>query len=367
MYLYAHANGALFVLEPGRRSRVVTLSEAIAISEGCQAAGYRVVAAWDDAPIARAAVDRIRAVGVSIVPVEAEPPQRWDDGTTALMEAAAVGNERIVADLIDRGVDLDQRDVSGSTALHHAAARGEVKVIDALVGAGATADLANRDGLTPYDMAVATRQDAAAARLSTLGAARSGTSDVSAAFAGAHVFALFGWLALPLPFLGVILAATWPPGLLTLVLAALVLGVFARVAPPAAFWRGGAPRRMNGARLTLLGLRGTRTVDLSQATALALGGSPAPAGSGRARWLLLAHPDGHPVPPRSLRRLRASAEEAAALGAHPDRVVVIPVEGHHRHEVILAIGNALSARGVALSPAIRAHLAVARQRSRRAS
>lgn len=363
VYLHALANGALFLLASDGRSRLVTLDDAIAITTGCQRAGCRVLAAWDDSAVAVAAVEAVRAAGVTPVAIEAPSPQRWDHGTTALIEAAAVGNQRLLEDLLARGVPVDERDVSGSSALHHAAANDNAAAVDALVAAGAAVDLANHDGFTPLDLAVATRAAAAAARLRALGARPAGADRGAVAFHRAHLVVFFGWLVPPLVLLAVI-AASWPPSPWAAALVGLVLGLLAAGGPPLAFWRGGAPVRLEGTTLTIVGLRGRRAIDLTACTLVGLGGSPAPEGVGRARWLLLAHPDGAPVSARTLRRLRVPAEERDALAARVDRLVVVALDGGHRHEVIRPVGDVLTSRGADLSGAVRAHLAVARRRGR---
>ena len=175
VYLYSHGNGAIFVLEARGRSRLVTLDDAVAVVAGCHTAGGRVVVGWDDTAIARAVIERIRSAGVPVVEAAgAQPPHTWGEGTDAVMEAAAVAADRLLDDLLARGVDVQHRDDSGSTALHHAAAHGNLHAIEALVSAGADLDLANHDGFTPHALALATRQQAAAQRLVALGAARVG-------------------------------------------------------------------------------------------------------------------------------------------------------------------------------------------------
>ena len=83
-------------------------------------------------------------MGAEFVEFDAAPPQTWNAGATALMEAASNGSQRILDDLIARGATIGERDESGSSALHHAANKGEVAAIESLVAAGAA--LAGRDG-----------------------------------------------------------------------------------------------------------------------------------------------------------------------------------------------------------------------------
>jgi len=67
---------------------------------------------------------------------EAEPPVR-----TGLVEAAARGDARQVADLLDRGADVDARDASGRTAVTAAVYAGSAQTVRVLVDAGANVNL----------------------------------------------------------------------------------------------------------------------------------------------------------------------------------------------------------------------------------
>ncbi|MGI8684372.1 MAG: hypothetical protein ACR2MO_04665 [Acidimicrobiales bacterium] len=104
----------------------------------------------------------------------------------------------------------------------------------------------------------------------------------------------------------------------------------------------------------------TRTVDLTGVTVAGAGGSTSRSAFMGARWLLLGHPDGYPVTRRTLRRLVVPDEEIDALAARADRIVVIAVDGPNRDEVLLAVGNLLSGRGIDLSESLRRQLAGAR-------
>lgn len=362
IYLHALANGALFLLESDGRSRLVTLDDAASIATGCHQAGCRILAACDDAPIAIAAMHRLRATGVSLVEIEAPSPQSWDEGTTALMEAAVHGNQRLLEDLLARGVPVDQRDDSGSSALHHAAAHGNVEAIDALLAAGATVDLVNHDGLTPRDLATATRQRAAAERLGDRGARAGGYVPGAIELRRAHRLAYFGQLAFPLLAFVVPTLIVWPPSFPTIVLPVLCLALFLSLGwLPAVFWCGGAPVRISGTAVTLVGLRGRRTVDLTRATVLALTRSSAP-DTGRTKWLLIGHPDGGRVSRRVLRRLDLHGDERDAFAARADRVVVVPLDGGNWDEVVHPLGNVASTRGIEMTQRFTAHLAAARRR-----
>ena len=104
VYLYGHANGAVFLRYGDGRSMLVPLAEAVAVAEGCVAAGCRVVVGHDDAPLAVQVLDALDAAGVASEAFgPATPPHSWNDGTDALIEAASVGTDRILDDLVARG------------------------------------------------------------------------------------------------------------------------------------------------------------------------------------------------------------------------------------------------------------------------
>ena len=364
VYVYAHANGAVFVLDADGRSRLAPLDEVISVAEGCHAAGSVVRAAWDAAPLAEGAVARLRDRGIPLDVVDGAPaPQVWNDGTDALMEAAAHGNDALLDDLIARGATVHDRDASGSTALHHAAANGNVHAIEVLVAAGSDPDARNARGFTPYRLATATRSVAAAQRLADLGADAGAGGTETVTFSRSHLGAVWVWLLLPVLNLvtAAILWVTVGPvaGLLA---AVALLAVAIWIAPPRAFWTGGAPRRLDGTMLHIRGLRGDRRIDLTQVDAAAIGGSQGRQAAWGARWLLLHHAEGAPVDEATLRRLQIPEAERAAVAARFGRVLVVPLAGGDHEEVIAAVGDALSGLGADLSASLRVQLRQTRER-----
>lgn len=363
IYLYAHANGAIYLGYGDGRSMLVTLADAVDAAEGCAAAGCRVVVGNDDEPIAVHVVERVRAASV---PVEAfapaAPPHSWGSGTDALMEAASIGNDLLLDDLVARGADVGHRDASGSTALHHAAANGNLHAIDALVDGGADLDLANAEGFTPLQLARACREHDAASRLIERGAAPSGIAGARSGvrFSRAHAGTAYVWLV-PAAFVVVAVAAAWPLTPLVALGLAAFAGAVAVVAPPRPFWLGGIPQRLDATVLTVRRPFGrTRTVDLAEVTVAGLGGSTHRGARLGARWILLGHPAGTPVTRRSLRRLLVPPQDLDALAARMDRIVVVPLAGGRTDEVIRPVGNALSGLGIDLSSTLRAQLVRAR-------
>jgi uncharacterized protein len=88
------------------------------------------------------ALSGLAVIGPALVAVvvgcarEAERPV-----PTGLVEAAARGDARQVADLLERGADVDERDASGRTAVTAAVYAGSTPTVRLLVDAGANVDL----------------------------------------------------------------------------------------------------------------------------------------------------------------------------------------------------------------------------------
>jgi len=367
VYVYAHGNGAIHVAYGDGRSLLAPLGEAVAIAEGCAAAGCTVLVAADDAPLAADAVAALHDAGVSLTPFAAAgPPQTWGDGTDALMEAASLGSDRILEDLLARGADVHRRDASGSTALHHAAANGSSRAIAALAAAGAAVDAPNDQGFTPLMLATSCRQLAAADQLAALGAdpGRTPGGPAATAFPPGNRMVVLVW-AVPLLFVLVAVPAFWPLTPFGAVLALAYVVAYLAILPPRAFWRAGVPVRLEGTDLVVRpALRGpARVIDLRAVETAGMGGSLGPSAWMGARWILLGHPDGVPVTRRGLRRLVVPRGELDALAARVDRVVVVPVSGGRTDEVIVPVGNLLSARGVDLSASLRQQLESGRRRA----
>jgi ankyrin repeat protein len=71
------------------------------------------------------------------------------DGTSSLMVVSFLGQTDAVADLLDRGVDIDDKDNVGQTALMYAANAGKSDVVDRLLVAGADPNRRDREGNAP--------------------------------------------------------------------------------------------------------------------------------------------------------------------------------------------------------------------------
>lgn len=237
---------------------------------------------------------RLRERGVTLdVVAGAVAPQTWDAGTTALMEAASVGNDRLLDDLVTRHATLHDRDISGSTALHHAAA-GNLHAIDALVAVGLDPDQPNADGFTPYRLAIAACRLHAGWRLADLGPDTGAGAGAPVIFHRSHRRAMLAWLVVPVLDVAaaVIVGVTVHP-LAGLVVGVALLGVLARLAPPRQYWAGGARLR--------------------SVTAAAIGGSSGRQAAYGARWIVLDHPDGP-----SVDRVEIEIEATTPIPAIPE-------------------------------------------------
>lgn len=116
--------------------------------------------------------DKVRELLDAGVDVDARDPR---SGKTALLYAAYYGHLAVVRALLAGGADVNAataKDVPagevarfavkrGRTALWYATLRGKHDVMEALIGSGARADLADVDGVTPLAKARA-RHDARA-------------------------------------------------------------------------------------------------------------------------------------------------------------------------------------------------------------
>lgn len=359
LYVYAHGNGAVFSYFQAWKgddiATITPLDEVLKAIAEIPVHGGQVFLGQDDAPLARDTVDRLRAAGVPLVDfVPARPPNEWHQGTTALMEAAAAGNEEVVRDLIARGAPVEQRDVSGATALHHAASKGRTAMVGLLIDGGAQPTSVTKPGLTPYDVAVASGHDDTAAHLRHHGS-ESAAQDVERfrwQFGGMHIYLLspvvaVGMLALIRPLTGGILFAV-----------AFLAFLGAVNWPPGAFWAGGTPRELTGTTLVVRrwSLR-KQPIDLTRVTWAGLGGGPS---RNRGRYLVLAHPDGRTLSARGKRRLMLPEEDLPSLSDPEMRFLVVPLGGGTVNRVVLPVGNLLSARKVPLSASMTRQLNQAR-------
>ena len=83
--------------------------------------------------------------------------QKFAEGATALMAAAAAGCDACVRLLLERGADVTAQNGTGLTALHNAAFEGNPATVKQLLDAGAPVNIADERGFTPLMMAVSSR------------------------------------------------------------------------------------------------------------------------------------------------------------------------------------------------------------------
>ena len=77
---------------------------------------------------------------------------------TPLYYAATHRQHRMVALLLERGLDIDAKDCYGRTALHWAAHWANVRAIETLISHGASLDTRDTYGYTPLGLAIACRR-----------------------------------------------------------------------------------------------------------------------------------------------------------------------------------------------------------------
>jgi len=154
-FIQVHANGAILVVADDYQWNLTTAGQAVAVALESVEQGTRILVGHevlDDRTVD--VLEAVRSTGAEIVEFgTVVPPMTWPDGTTPLMTAATLGRADLVADLIDRGVSIQETDDTGATALHHAAHAGDATAVDLLVAAGADRALVDGRGRTAADLA----------------------------------------------------------------------------------------------------------------------------------------------------------------------------------------------------------------------
>lgn len=369
-YVYAHSNGAITIVHADGRPAGATLDDASAEVERTGAIGGRVVVGGDDAPLSVTVLTHLGTLGVPLEPFGApQAPRGWPAGADALIVAAKEGDDRILDDLVARGADVHHRADDGSTALHYAAAHGHAHAVDALVAGGARLDVVNRRGATPLRLAEGRGHPAVADRLRSLGAStvvtpgpvgEEGPTGPGPDMARIHAGVLYVWLY-PVVVAAIVLALARPPLAVVAVVAVVGVALYALVAPWPLVWAGAVPRRIDGAVLHTRRASGRRfAVDLDRVSIAAFGGSQHRSGFHSARWLLLEHPDGVHLPRWAWRLLLIPDGELELVRDRFDRVIVIPIDGPKKAEVLVPVADRLARRSVPLSPSLAVQVADAR-------
>ena len=156
LYVHISDDGGIFLIwgDSGREAWV-TRAELIAELDKLKDLNGTVLYSLDpsggDTPsIALDILDLIKAYAVPmIVPRAPHPHIHRKRASTALMEAAYEGREAMTHDLIERGADLEAKDVDGYTALMYACNDGRDRVVEILLAANADPNARAADNSTP--------------------------------------------------------------------------------------------------------------------------------------------------------------------------------------------------------------------------
>lgn len=395
VYIYAHGNGAVSVLQAGSDHDVVTLATALTMARTSHDAGHDVWVGGDDQPLA---VDSLTAIGTLGIHPEAfaapAPPFVWTGGTTALMEAAAKGRSDLVRDLTARGASVHERDESGSTALHHAAVEGRADCVRALIDAGADVNAVNHKGHSPVLMAQVKGFTEIAGMLAGGGgravpvvsglpgdpagnpirrlqqkvwqwvldkhgspydpgpAAATGAAGPSKrlTFSTEHLWVSYPWMAISAIWVGLTIAlhavGEWT-GWELLIPVVPLLVTWVMLNPP---WAMPVPRSLLGRDLTYRTLFGrSKTLDLGEVSVAGLSGARLV--TQQTRFIVLGHPSGKALTWRQRRRVVMEPDDfAELLEAAPDgRFVCLAVLGKDTDTVIRSVRDVLAGTGATLT------------------
>lgn len=357
LYLYLHPDGVLSVTSSDGRVQQLPLPAVIDAVHAAQDDDGTVWVSGPDSPLGLGALDAILETGpVPLQPWSATaPPVRWPNGANGFLAAARYGQDHILDDLCDRGVDVGWRDDDGNSALHYAAYGKNEHAVERLLRAGADVTQRNDEGHTPEMISLAQATDSITRlfhdRSGHLGATRQ-------RFRNGH------WLprAVGAPAYAVVTAATITAaaaGVLPAVAAAMVLAVLVLVGLHS--WRTTPPGlvasafAIDGARLTLLraGFRRVH-VDLRSVGQVAYLGQPAGPSE---RYVGLGY---FAVPSDLGRRWAAPAQpldpservEVDTVSAWPS-ALMIEYDRMWRDEVAVAIGRQLVLAGAQMTPGVR--------------
>jgi len=106
----------------------------------------------DDEPpgIVRETFELIKAVDVPMKETtEPHPDAKMEGDATTLMAAAYGGDDDVLSDLIQRGADLEAKDVDGYTALMYACNGAQMRAVEVLLDAGADVNARDKQNSTP--------------------------------------------------------------------------------------------------------------------------------------------------------------------------------------------------------------------------
>jgi Ankyrin repeats (many copies) len=119
--------------------------------ERVKGAAGTVLLSWDeDNRIVRDTFELIKAAKVPMKESsEPHPDAKLEGDATSLMAAAYAGDDDVLADLIQRGAELESKDVDGYTALMYACNGGKMRSVELLVDAGADVNARDNQNSTP--------------------------------------------------------------------------------------------------------------------------------------------------------------------------------------------------------------------------
>ncbi len=102
--------------------------------------------------LAQAAPDRFMTVRMALAAAQLEKAALMSD-TSLLMLASAMGDLRVVADLLAKGENVNAQNKTGKTAVIFAASQGHPGVVGTLLEEGADPKLKDKDGATAASLA----------------------------------------------------------------------------------------------------------------------------------------------------------------------------------------------------------------------
>lgn len=162
---------------------------------------------YDQTALFVAVAEEKYALATMLLDKGADPNLANDDKRTPLLVVIRKGfntvsyvrqpqSARVVNGLLERGADVNARDIDGTTPLEEAARIGDAETIRALVVRGANVATKNNDGETPLDIAARELRGLAVRALIEMGAPLSSRQKLQ--YFGYKVARIEGWI---LPFL----------------------------------------------------------------------------------------------------------------------------------------------------------------------
>lgn len=156
LYIHLSDDGGIFLIwHDSGRAAWVTQSRLVAELDEVKARNGRILYSQDPSrdPPPRIALDSLNLIKAYSLPMmvasEPHPDTRRERNCTSLMLGSYAGSEAKVRDLVERGADLEAKDVDGYTALMYACNKGHSEVVRILLAAGANPNARAADNSTP--------------------------------------------------------------------------------------------------------------------------------------------------------------------------------------------------------------------------